>query len=126
MTTKYFEKVKLRIAKLEWLIERESIDTECYEDADFGIINGSIVFKDGTIFHFKEILLGEKRHYRFHYMDERNNLISRWDNAPHHKELRTFPHHVHFPDGVKENKPVKLIDVLDKIEGIVVERLEKF
>ena len=57
-------------------------------------------------------------------MDERNNLISRWDNAPHHKELGTFPHHVHLPDVVKEDKPVKLIDVLDKIEGIVIDRLE--
>ena len=57
-------------------------------------------------------------------MDERNNLISRWDNAPHHKELRTFPHHIHLPDGVKENKPVKLIDVLVKIETIVIDRLE--
>ncbi len=28
MTIRYFEKIKKRIAKLEWLIERESIDTE--------------------------------------------------------------------------------------------------
>ncbi len=124
MTIRYFEKIKKRIAKLEWLIERESIDTEYDEDADIGIIGGSIVFKDGSVLHFKEILLGKKRQYRFHYMDERNNLISRWDNAPHHKELGTFPHHVHLPDGVKEDKPVKLIDVLDKIEGIVIDRLE--
>lgn len=124
MTILYFEKIKKRIAKLEWLIDRESIDTEYDEDADIGIIGGSIVFKDGSVLHFKEILLGEKRQYRFHYMDERNNLISRWDNAPHHKELRTFPHHIHLPDGVKENKPVKLIDVLVKIEIIVIDRLE--
>ena len=106
------------------MIERESIDTEYDEDADIGNIGGNIVFKDGSVLHFKEIFFEEKRQYRFHYMDERNNLISRWDNAPHHKELRTFPHHVHLPDGVKENKPVKLIDVLDKIEDIVIERLE--
>jgi len=124
MTIHYFEKIKKRIAKLEWLIERESIDTEYDEDADIGNIGGNIVFKDGSVLHFKEIFFEEKRQYRFHYMDERNNLISRWDNAPHHKELRTFPHHVHLPDGVKENKPVKLIDVLDKIEDIVIERLE--
>ena len=106
------------------MIERESIDTEYDEDADIGNIGGNIVFKDGSVLHFKEIFFGEKRQYRFHYMDERNNLISRWDNVPHHKELRTFPHHVHLPDGVKETKPAKLIDVLDKIEDIVIERLE--
>lgn len=38
MTIHYFEKIKKRIAKLEWLIERESIDTEYDEDADIGNI----------------------------------------------------------------------------------------
>ena len=68
--------------------------------------------------------MGENRHYRFHYMDERNNLILRWDTAPHHKELKTFPHHVHLPGSVKESVPVKLTDVLGRIEGIVIDRLE--
>ena len=124
MTIRYFEKIKKRIAKLEWLIERESIDTEYDEDADVGIISGSINFKDGSAFHFKEVFLEKSRQYRYHYMDERNNLVSRWDTAPHHKELKSFPYHIHLPDGVKESKPVKLIDVLDEIESIVIGRLE--
>ena len=124
MTIGYFKKTKKRIEKLEWLIERVSIDTEYDEDADVGIIGGSIIFKDGSILHFKEVLSGKDRQYRFHYMDERNNLISRWDTAPHHKELKTFPYHVHLPDGVKESKPISLIDALDKIESVVVARLE--
>ena len=125
MSTRYFERIKKRIAKLEWLIERESIDTEYDEDADVGIISGIITFKDGSVFHFKEVLLGKNRQYRFHYMDGRNNLISRWDTAPHHKELKTFPYHIHLPDCVKESRPVKLIDVLDEIQSIVISRLEE-
>ena len=125
MTIRYFEKIKKRIAKLEWLIERESIDTEYDEDADVGIVSGSITFKDGSVFHFKEVCLEKSRQYRYHYMDERNNLISRWDTAPHHKELKTFPHHIHLPDGVKESKPLKLVDVLDEIESIIISRLEE-
>lgn len=124
MTTRYFTKVRKRIGELEWLTERISIDTEYDEDADVGMIGGSITFKDGSIFHFKEVVLGKNTQYRFHYMDERKNLISRWDSAPHHRELNTFPYHVHFPDGVKESKPVNLLHVLDKIEGLVVARLE--
>jgi hypothetical protein len=125
VSTRYFERIKKRIAKLEWLIERESIDTEYDEDADVGIISGIITFKDGSVFHFKEVLLGKSRQYRFHYMDGRNNLISRWDTAPHHKELKTFPYHIHLPDCVKESRPVKLIDVLDEIQSIVISRLEE-
>jgi len=124
MTVRYFETVKKRIARLEWLIERQSIDTEYNEDADVGVISGNITFKDGSVFHFKDVLLGKSRQYRFHYMDERRNLICRWDTAPHHKELKTFPYHIHLPDGVKESSPVKLIDVLDEIESIVIGRLE--
>lgn len=124
MTVRYFETVKKRIARLEWLIERQSIDTEYDEDADVGVISGNITFKDGSVFHFKDVLLGKSRQYRFHYMDERRNLICRWDTAPHHKELKTFPYHIHLPDGVKESRPVKLIDVLDEIESIVIGRLE--
>ena len=124
MTIRYFKKIKNRIGKLEWLIERVSIDTEYDEDAEAGLIGGSITFKDGSIFHFKEVLVGKNRYYRFHYMDERNNLISRWDTAPHHNELKTFPYHVHLPDCVKESKRVTLLDVLDKIESDIVAKLE--
>ena len=124
MTIRYFKKVKNRIEKIEWLIKQVHIDTEYDEDANAGIIGGSITFKDGSIFHFKEVLLGENRHYRFHYMDESNNLIFRWDTAPHYKDLKTFPYHIHLPDGVKESKRVTLIEVLDKIEGDVVDKLE--
>ena len=124
MTIRYFKRIKNRIEKLEWLTERISINTEYDEDADAGIISGSITFKDGSVFHFKEILLGEYRPYRFHYMDIDNNLIFRWDNAPHHRDLKTFPYHIHLPDGVKESKRITLIEVLDKIETIVIDELE--
>ena len=124
MTIGYFKKIKNKIGKLEWLIDRVSVNTEYDEDADAGFIGGNITFKDGSIFHFKEVILGNNRHYRFHYMDDRNNLISRWDTAPHHKDLKTFPYHVHLPDAVTGSKRVTLIDVLDKIENLVVARLE--
>lgn len=123
MTVLYFEKVKEKISKLEWLIDRESIETEYDEDADVGIVGGSITFKDGSVLHFKEILMEGGSQYRFHFMDERNNLICRWDTAPHHKELKTFPHHIHLPDVTKESKAVNLIEVLGKVEDIVISRL---
>lgn len=124
MTIRYFRKIKKRIEKLEWLIDRVNIDTEYDEDADTGIITGSITFKDGSILHFKEVLMGKNRHYRFHYMDERSNLISRWDTAPHYRKLKTFPYHVHVPNGVKESEQVVLTEVLDKIQSLVIAKLE--
>ena len=125
MSLRYFEKVKKRIEKLGWLIDREVIEIEYDEDADSGIIGGNITFKDGSIFHFKEVILLEERQYRYHYMDKENNLIFRLDTAPHHKEINTFPYHIHLPNGVEESGEVNLFDVLNKIEDIVIKRLEE-
>jgi len=33
--------------------------------------------------------------YRLHWQDRNGGLIKRWDNAPHHPQLETHPHHVH-------------------------------
>jgi hypothetical protein len=36
--------------------------------------------------------------YSFHWQDKHNHLIKRWDNAAHHPEVSTHPHHVHEGD----------------------------
>ncbi len=33
--------------------------------------------------------------YRYHFQDKQNNLIFRYDNAPHFPNLDSFPHHKH-------------------------------
>jgi len=126
MILSYFKKVRAKIQKLEWLISFVSIATEYDDDAESGIISGSITFKDRSVFHFKEIFIGKIRHYRFHYMDEKKQLICRWDTAPHHRNLKTFPYHIHLPEGVKESNSVSLVVVLDKIKELVVSGLEKY
>ncbi len=45
-----FEYVKVRITESEWLIDRTSIESEYDEESDIGIIGGSLIFKDGSIF----------------------------------------------------------------------------
>jgi hypothetical protein len=37
--------------------------------------------------------------YRYHYEDPDGRLVFRYDNAPHHPEVETFPHHKHLSDG---------------------------
>lgn len=56
--------------------------------------------------------------YSFHWQTADGKLIARWDNAPHHPQLSTFPHHIH--EGAEENvqshKAVTAADVLRLIE----------
>lgn len=35
--------------------------------------------------------------YRYHYQNEENQLIFRYDSTPHFPDLPTFPHHKHLP-----------------------------
>ena len=40
-----------------------------------------------------------KLKYRYHYEDHEGKMLFRYDNAPHHMEVETFPHHKHTADG---------------------------
>ena len=35
--------------------------------------------------------------YRYHYQNNQNQLIFRYDSTPHFPDLPTFPHHKHLP-----------------------------
>lgn len=116
MIKSHFDSVKKTISELEWLADSISVQSEFGPDDSIGIISGIIVFKDGSTFHFKEVHLPASRKYRFHYMNLDNQLICRWDNAPHHHEIETFPDHVHFPNEIRENAPMDLLEALRHIE----------
>ena len=53
---------------------------------------------------------------KYSYHHQKNNvLLIRWDNAPHHRELPTFPFHVHMKDSVFESKEMTVEDVLKEL-----------
>lgn len=63
-----------------------------------------------------EILAVEK--YSFHWQRKDGTPICRWDNAPHHRDLATFPHHLH-EGGAKialAHEPIDAFAVLSEIE----------
>jgi hypothetical protein len=48
-------------------------------------------------------------------MNEEMEQIFRYDNAPHHSEIKTFPHHKHEKEEVKASNEPSLYDVLTEI-----------
>jgi len=58
--------------------------------------------------------------YSYH-LQKNDKLIKRWDNAPHHRELSTFPFHIHMKNGVHESKEMTVEDILDEISEIIQE-----
>ena len=55
--------------------------------------------------------------YRHHWQDPSGRLVQRWDNAPHHPEVETFPHHLHdrAEDRVVAHPAVTGLQVLQRI-----------
>ena len=58
--------------------------------------------------------------YSFHWQQGDGTLIKRWDNAPHHPEIASFPHHVHEgrEDNVKPSAPMNGTQIFKLIENM--------
>lgn len=41
------------------------------------------------------------------------SILSGWNNAPHHPQVNTFPHHHHAPEDVVPSQVRSMTDVLD-------------
>ncbi len=42
-----------------------------------------------------------------------------WDNSPHHRNIKTFPHHKHVGDKIELSHEIKLEEVLIYIDKIL-------
>lgn len=77
-------------------------------------------FNDGSLLHIKDYLfLDGRRKYSYHWQDAQGNLITRWDNSPHHRGIATFPHHRHSPEEILASKERTVKEVLTTIKSII-------
>ena len=90
-------------------------------------VKGSITIIDSSIleiaifaFEFRGSLSIDK--YRLHYMDNAGQILFRYDNSPHHPEMKTHPHHKHTLDKIVPSKMPSLRDILNEISAIIVGR----
>ena len=113
----YLAALDAKLREMEGLVSSSSIHREIDTNLTLGFVKGRIIFIDGSILEFSEQLPTERQKFRLHYMDAQKRLIIRWDSAPHHKELSTFPHHKHTPQAVAPHKPLTLLEVLGELGG---------
>ncbi len=67
---------------------------------------------DGTILYITELHTMDYQKYSYHWQKENGELIIRWDNKPHWKNLKTFPHHRHEKGEVYSSHRVSINDVI--------------
>jgi hypothetical protein len=87
---------------------------------DRGWIKSVVIFTNGTRMHlFEYVKINDSPNlikYKYHWQTKDAGLIKRWDNAPHHKELETYPDHIHVGRNVYPHRNMNLKRVLDILE----------
>ena len=98
----------------------EVLEFRTWEDGFYFKIK--IGIQDGSLLFAREFYNHNERHYSFHWQDARGSLLIRWDDAPHHRHLSTFPYHKHVRETITESLPVSLAQVLDEIAQKVLKK----
>ncbi len=75
--------------------------------------------QDGSTIDITERIVEEREKieitkYRYHWQTRSGKLIMRWDNAPHHPKIDSFPDHLHvdFDDHVERFNKMNALDML--------------
>ena len=118
MIRKYFKKIEKSLDENNHIIEDYIINKQTFTQ-EKGTIEGEVFFNENSRMDFMEAVdtsKQEKSRYSYHYMNKENELIFRYDNAKHHRKIKTFPHHKHTKSEVIESKEPNIKEVLHEIE----------
>ena len=113
--SQYFEDIDDSIRKLENAnVERYEEEVLTSSRANLRI---RVRFLSGHLLEVNEaivIVKDQLKHlgYRYHFQDQENNLIFRYDNTPHFPELKSFPHHKHLINKVEDSDAPLILNVI--------------
>ena len=117
----YFNDIELRlieksIYKDYSIVRKEILYVEAKIRLIITLLNGDTI----ELFEYLHENVGEliSKKYSYHWQDKEGQLIKRWDNAPHHKELNNYPHHIHYNDSLVQPNTLipNIFKILDEIE----------
>ncbi|OQX23915.1 MAG: hypothetical protein BWK80_23440 [Desulfobacteraceae bacterium IS3] len=74
-----------------------------------------VVFADKSVLFAREYVDPAEKHYAFHWQNKENLMIMRWDNAPHHRDISTFPHHRHSDKEISESTDISIEEIFEII-----------
>ena len=99
-----YSNTPLQLSKAD--IVQEIIKSEIETDWSFTQVKIKAKLINNTELNIREKTTAHSFRYAYHWQDNQGNLIKRWDNAPHHFKIKTFPHHQH----IKLNGLIKIIE----------------
>ena len=112
----YYSKIESLLNEFS-LITHFTVDFEEITDC-IGYIKGKLELINGSVLYFFEFVEIQNNvpvlvKYKYQWQSPEGNLLKRWDNAPHHREINTFPDHVHDSNGVFPSPTMNLELVFD-------------
>ena len=102
--------------------------SRAHTSPETGYWRALVAFVDGSrlaVFEHVDVATGTPvvTKYRYHHMTAEDELVFRYDNAPHHPEIGTYPHHKHTGHGVAGTHQTTDAEVLREAEGLVLRQL---
>jgi len=86
-------------------------------DGSFEQFKAKIQLVDGSYLHINEVYVShELRKYAYYWVTPTGEVLQGWDNAPHHPEIASYPHHFHQQDHVYPSPVRTLEDVFKSLE----------
>ena len=117
LVCEYFRHLRSVIDTCEVITAKEILEDE---RSDYlGFFKATLYFHDGTVLHVREYVFTrfavERETYVYHYQDENNNRIFRYDNTEHFPDLSNFPDHKHTLKNVVTSSAPTFEAVLEEI-----------
>jgi len=72
---------------------------------------------DGTVLDVREYWVGNELRLYGYQLLVGDKAVLRYNNAPHHTEVSTFPHHKHIEGRVEELKEANLAAFLNEVKS---------
>ena len=89
---------------------------ELIDEESVKLIKIKAFIKKRCLLYITELYTENYQKYSYHCQKDNGELIIRWDNKPHWKNINTYPHHKHENDQVLPSHRVTIRDVLDEIK----------
>ncbi len=121
----YFKSIEQLLNDSAFIVDK-SLDFKEFSSEE-GMVRGKLLFMGGYILNFMEYIQirKEKPKYSFNFTDGKGNLIFRYDNAAHHRDIPTFPHHKHSGTVVQSSKEMTLAEVIFEIESMILANIKR-
>jgi hypothetical protein len=71
---------------------------------------------DGSLLYITELHTRDYQKYSYHWQKESGEIIIRWDNKPHWRNIQTFPHHRHEEGKVLPSRRITIDEVIEIIK----------